>query len=253
MTIRTPVLLLTTLALAAPAAANATVHVARGETVNEIKVLGDDVRVDGHVRGWVTVIDGSLVVGRTGSIGNASVIGGRLVTESGGRIRGEVFQFGGLWPQPDSWLALLTIGAVIRFLVVAVAVAAAELLAARPISSRLSGVAATRPLRTLLVGALAVFGLSAGSIVLALTVLGLPIAAAIWALLLVASVVGTSFVISAGGGERRVRRLALIVLAIPVLGDGLLILLAAVGLGALLTYLSDPRPTLAASRMAQSP
>ncbi len=255
MRMRASALLLTALALGAPAVANAAVHVARGQTVSEIKVFGDDVRVDGLVRGWVTVIDGSLVVGRNGSIGSASVIGGHLVTESGAQIRGEVFQFGGSWPQPDSWPALLVIGIVIliRLLLVAVAIAAAELLAARPISSRLATVAGTRPLRTLLVGALAAFGLSAGSIVLALTVLGLPIAAAIWALLLLSAVVGISFVIGAGGGDRRVRRLALIVLAIPLLGDGLLVLAATAGLGALLRYLSDYRPALPAGRTVHAP
>lgn len=224
------------LALGVPAAAAAAVRVQRGQTVGDLRVIGQDVRVDGRARGWVIVVDGDLTVGRSGTIGNATIIGGRLRLEPGARVGDEIFQLGGSWPQPDGWWVLLALGLALalRTVVVWLVVALAGLLARRPELASVGAAARTRPLRALAVGALAVFGLSAGSVLLALTLVGLAVAAALWGLLLLAAVVGVAFVLRAEASEPRLRRVVLAALALPVLGDGLLALASAVGLGALL-------------------
>jgi len=61
-----------------------------GQTIDEIVVVGGDLRVQGEVTGDAVVIDGDLILGETGRImGDALVTGGRLVNE-GGMVRGEM-------------------------------------------------------------------------------------------------------------------------------------------------------------------
>lgn len=236
------------LMLAAPAAAGATVRIPDGQVVQDVRVIGDDVLVEGHARGHTIVVDGNLIVARGGRADNVAVIGGRLRTEPGGAVSGDVFQIGGSWPQPDGWplgviLALLVL---VRLAAVWAVVAAAALFAPREAVQRLGDAARARPLRTLSVGALAGLGASVGSVLLALSLVGLPIAAALWGLLLLAIVAGLSLMFAWEGGSARGRRITLAFLAIPVIGDGLALLAGAVGLGALLRYAGEGRATVAA-------
>jgi hypothetical protein len=61
-----------------------------GQTVDEIVVVGGDLRVRGQVTGDAVVVDGDLILEETGLIlGDALVTGGTLLNE-GGRVRGEM-------------------------------------------------------------------------------------------------------------------------------------------------------------------
>jgi hypothetical protein len=61
-----------------------------GEVVEDIVVVGGELRVRGEVRGNVVVVGGDLVLEPSGSIaGNATVTGGRVVNE-GGRVGGDI-------------------------------------------------------------------------------------------------------------------------------------------------------------------
>lgn len=230
-------------ALALPAVAAADVHIERGQTVGDVKVIGNDVRVDGTAHGWVTVIDGNLTIGRHGRIVNATVIGGRLVSEPGARVTGEVFEFGGRWPRLDSTHVLLLLGLLLalRVLLIWLVIVVAHLLAARPFVDALLASGRGRPLRTLVVGSLAGLGLGAASVLLALTVLGLIVALAIVGVLLVAATVGVALTLRALPHDKAPRTLA-VALAVPLIGEGLAALAAVAGLGVLLrhaTYTSD--------------
>ena len=100
-------------ALAVPASALAEVHIARGQSVNELRVLGDDVRVDGVLRN-VLVVDGNVIVGATGRLDGGVLISGRLRIEPGGRLSGDFTEIGGTWPHPRGWpLVLGLIGLLI--------------------------------------------------------------------------------------------------------------------------------------------
>src|SRR5439155_1506829 len=80
-------------ALLVPAAAAASVHVPRGQTVQDLKVIGQSIRVDGRALHSVIVVGGNLVVGPTGQVANVTVIGGRLQVTPGARLSGDVYQF----------------------------------------------------------------------------------------------------------------------------------------------------------------
>jgi hypothetical protein len=221
------------LMLAAPAAAN--VHVARGQVVDELRVLGQDVRIDGRARGPVVVIAGNLTVGPTGRAANVTVVGGRLETEVGGQLSGDVFQFGGSLPDVSGWrllavlLALLALRTALVWLGVAAALPLARARQLRP----LVGVLRERPARTLLAGILAASGLLAVSVLLAITVVGAPAALMILGALSLAMLVGAAVAIGAIDPPPR-RRSIFVALAIPLLGDALLALAAAIGVGTLL-------------------
>ncbi len=66
-----------------------------GETVEDIVVVGGDLRVRGEVTGDAVVVGGNLILEPGGSVlGDAVVTGGEIV-DNGGRIRGEMRMLGG--------------------------------------------------------------------------------------------------------------------------------------------------------------
>ena len=229
--------------LAVPASALAEVHIARGQSVDELRVLGDDVRVDGVLRN-VLVVDGNVIVGPTGRLEAGVLIGGRLRIEPGGRLSGEFTEIGGTWPHPGGWPLAIGLAGLLIFRGFAVwwLVRVAVVLARFDLARRLVDVARARPLRSLLVGALCGFGLAAGTLVLALSVLGLAVALALAGVLIVGSVVGVSMALAALGTDAEPHRLVLVPLLLPVLGDALLALASVAGLGALLRYAADVEP-----------
>lgn len=232
-------------ALAAPASALAEVRIPSGQSVEELYVLGDDVRVDGVLRN-VLVFDGNVTVGPTGRLDGGVLIGGRLRIEPGGRLSGEFTEIGGTWPHPEGWpLTLGLIGLLVfRSLAVWWLVRITVVLARFELTSSLLSVTRARPLRSLLVGALAGFGLAAATLVLALSVVGLAVALALAGVLIVGSVVGVSMALAALGTEAEAEphKLVLVPLLLPVLGDALLALASVAGLGALLRYAADAEP-----------
>lgn len=238
-------------ALAFPASSFAEVQIARGQSVDELRVFGDDVRVDGRL-GNILVVDGDVVVGPTGRLEGGVLIGGRLRTEPGGQVSGELAEIGASWPHLAGWqVAVGLIGLLIfRSFAVWWLVRIAAMLARFELARRFVNAARARPLRSLLVGALAGFGLAAGTLVLALSVLGLAVALALAGVLVAGSVVGVSMTLAALAPEAEPRKLVLGALLLPGLGDALLALASVVGLGALLRYAGDIEPTVHSVRSA---
>lgn len=230
-------------ALAGAAPATAAVYVPRGQTVDEVKVLGEDVRVDGRVRGSVVVVGGKLHVGKSGEVANVTVILGKLTTERGARVEGDVFQFGTGLPVLEGWLLVLVLALllVLRTLLVSLIVASGALLAAKTQVLTLNETVRARPVRTLTIGALLCASLTALSILLALTVIGLVATVALLGVLVLATVTGVAMALAALDADRRARRLALVALLVPIVGDALGALATVIGLGALLRHFSGPR------------
>ena len=228
------------LVLAGPALAN--VQVPRGTTVNEIRVLGQDVRVDGRARGPVLIVGGNLTVGPTGQASDVTVIGGSIRTAPGGRLGGDVFQFGGEIPDLSGWRLAAAVGGavIIRALLVWLLVAAARALAAARQLDGLSAAIASGPARALVPGARAALGGVALVALLALTVVGIPVALMLLGLLLVGVVLGLALALPALP-HKTGRRTLLLWLAIPAIGDTLLALAAAVGVGGGLRALGTGR------------
>lgn len=231
---------LAALIVAAPAAAN--VHISHGQTVNEIRAIGQDVRVDGNARGPVIIIGGNLTVGPHGQAANITVIGGAIRSEPGSRLRGDVFQFGGAIPEINGWLlavVLLSLLAV-RALLACGAVTLGRKLARTRYQPILSSIARDRPTRLFTAGILATAGLLAFSIICLITIAGALVTLIIWGLLIAALIVGIS-VLDEPVSEMGFGRGIYGAVAVPVIGDALLALALTVGVGVILRRLSSSR------------
>lgn len=228
------------LGLLAPSTAAAELRLGSGQPTG-VKAVGEDVRVEGHVSGRVIVLDGDLIVGPRGTVEDAVVVGGKIRTAPGGRISGEVFHVGGRWPRLQGWqvAAGLLLLILARLVLVWVLVEAATQVAARGLAGWLSAAARVQPLKTLGVGALAVFGVGAAALAAALTVVGLPVSAAMIGILLAATVLGIAEFLHAADPSPRGRRLVAVALALPLAGDAFAALAAIVGMGAALRQLAD--------------
>jgi hypothetical protein len=236
-----------TAALAAAAPALANVRISQGQTVNEIRVIGQDVTVDGVAHGPVIVIGGNLTVGRHGHVSNVTVIFGAVHAAPGAQLGGDVFQFGGPTPELTGWLLILVL--LLLYAARTGLYAAAILLGNRLSRTRyqhaLVTLARERPGRTVIAGILATVGLLALSAIALLTIAGAFVALIIWALLLIALIAGLAAV-AEPLREMRLKRGAYLIAAIPVIGDALLALTMAIGVGLLLRRLSAQRSPQAA-------
>lgn len=240
-------LLIAALGAATPAMAN--VHVSRGQTVNEIRVIGQDVTVDGVAHGPVIVIGGNLTVGPHGRVANVTVIFGAVHAAPGAKLAGDVFQFGGQTPDLNGWLlvAALLLAYAARTMLYGVAIWLSRRLAQTRYQPALLALARERPGRTVIAGVLASVGLLALSAIALLTIAGILVACIIWGLLLVALIVGLA-VVAEPLAELRLNRSVYLMAAIPVIGDAALALATAIGVGVALRKLSSqrsPQPALA--------
>ena len=228
--------------LATAASALADVHVPRHQVVNELRVVGQDVTIDGTARGPVFVVGGNVSVGPTGQAANVTVIAGQIRTAPGAQLHGDVFQFGGPLPELNGWrlaaavLAALALRTLLAWLVVRVGLRFAAIRHVQPLALAFRD----RPGRTATAGVLAAAGLIALSLLLLLTVVGIPIALMIWGLLIVAVPLGVATLSRLLPDLPRGRSL-LLVASIPLVGDALLALAMAVGTGALLRVIARAR------------
>jgi hypothetical protein len=231
---------------AAPALGD--VHVARRQVVKELRVVGQDVNIDGTAQGPVFVVGGNVSVGAHGQAANVTVIGGQIRTAPGARLRGDVFQFGGPTPELKGWglVGALLVALVIRTLLVLLVVGAGMRFAAtrhiRPLAEALR----ERPTRTVIAGVLASAGLIALSLLLLLSLVGIPITLMIWGLLIITVPLGLATLRELLPELPAGRGLALAA-GIPLLGDALLALAMAIGTGALLRVLARARLDIDAS------
>jgi len=234
------------LATAAPALAD--VQVAQHQVVNELRVVGQDVTIDGTARGPVFVIGGNVSVGTSGQAANVTVIGGQIRTAPGAQLHGDVFQFGGPSPELNGWslAAALLAALALHTLLVWIVVRAGMRLAATRHVQPLADALRERPARTAGAGVLASAGLLALSFLLLLTVVGMPIALMIWGLLIITVPLGVATLSDLLPELPRGRALVLIA-AIPLVGDALLALAMAVGTGALLRVIARASPDVDAA------
>lgn len=232
--------MLAALIASAPAAAN--VHVSRGQTVNEIRVIGQDVTVDGVARGPVIVIGGNLSIGPHGEAANITVIAGTVRAAPGSRLRDDVFQFGGPTPELNGWLL---VAALLGFLalrtgVVFGAVALGRRLAESRYQTSLSAAASDRHGRLLAAGILAAAGLLALSVICLLSIAGLLITLIIWGFLLIGLITGIA-ALAEPIREMRLQRATDVLVSVPLIGDALLSLALVVGVGVLLRRLTTSK------------
>ncbi len=221
--------------------AQADVHVPRGEVLREIHVVGSDVRLDGTVTGQAVVVGGDLVLGATGRVHSADLLVGNLRAAPGAHVSGRVLQVGGALPRPRgprAWI-FIAVALALRSLLGWLILQAALLAAPRRLLAELTEATGEAPLRTLIGGGLGGVGLVSAAVLTSVSVIGLPVAAALVGLLLSGSVAGMAIALrSAGPG--RPGRLMLVALLVPVLGEALGSLATVVGLGGLMRVLGSP-------------
>jgi hypothetical protein len=231
------------LGLLAPSAALAEVHVRAGQHVGRMTVFADDVRIDGTAGGAVTVVGGDLIVGPGGRVdGRAVVLGGHARLAPGSHVDGDVFQVSSPLDLPGGWALFAVLSAALlgRAILAWLVMQLAQLLLRERHVSTVAREALAYPVRTLLVGVLAGFGIGAASLLLAITLLGLVAAAALWGLLLAAGVVGMSIVLAELGGDARASRLLGLALFLPLIGEALSSLATVAALGALIRTAARP-------------
>lgn len=65
------------------------VHIQAGRTVDEAVAFGENIRIDGTVRGDVTAVGGEITIGSSGRVlGDAVAFGGSITILDGGELRG---------------------------------------------------------------------------------------------------------------------------------------------------------------------
>jgi hypothetical protein len=230
--------------LVLPATAMADTVVPAGRTVVEITVIGEDVVLDGTSAGSVIVVDGDVTIGPHGrAMDGVTLIGGRLTTAPGSRIRGDVFQFGGPIPHPSGWTLVGMLAALLaaRTAVVWLIVRIARILEPWPTAAAMLAASRRRPIRSGVVGALLAAGGLAAGVLLALVVVGLIFAAALAGVVLLATSLGVSFALAGVRHDPRHATTIALALALPLIGDALLALACIVGLGAAFHYVVDER------------
>lgn len=227
----------------ASASAAADTVIPAGHSVVEVTTVGEDVQLNGTSAGSVIVIDGNLTMGPHATAGHGvTVIGGRLTVTPGATIHGDVLQLVGPLPHPSAWILLAIVAALIacRLVVVWLILRIAHILELWATTTRMLAASQRRPLRSALVGALLAAGTLAAGLLLALSVVGLPFAAALAGALLMAAALGVAFAMQ-GIHDKAHRRTIAVALAIPLIGDALLAIATLVALGAAFHYVVDER------------
>jgi hypothetical protein len=170
------------------------VRVERDEEVSDAAiVIGGSLTIDGRVRDGVLVVGGDLHLSSTADVrGDIVLVGGQITRDAGARQYGTVnyVSFGDWWRREFGWLPVIRFGEVSRWLSLAGTVARVSvlgvlmvlmLLVARAPVARVGRAVLAEPLRAFVIGfAAEVFFvpfLIAGSIGLALTIIGIPFVA----------------------------------------------------------------------------
>ena len=170
------------------------VRVERDEEVSDAAiVIGGSLTIDGRVRDGVLVVGGDLHLSSTADVrGEIVIVGGQITRDAGARQYGTVnyVSFGDWWRREFGWLPVIRFGEVGRWLSLAGTVARVSvlgvlmvlmLLVARAPVARVGRAVLAEPLRAFVIGfAAEVFFvpfLIAGSIGLALTIIGIPFVA----------------------------------------------------------------------------
>jgi len=241
--------------VAAPSLPTDAMVVGATQQLGEVVVVGRSLEIRGTVRESVLVVDGDLTVLPGGRVGkDVAVLGGQVTLAPGARVGGAVVQAGDrlawLTPRTGLWLLLAYKAAT------ALLILLGGLLAVVLFPRRLDGVgraARAAPLRIALAGLLGYLVAALAVVLLAITVIGLPLALALLVATLLAGlagVAGASLAIgerlqAAGwrGQEPAITGLGILALLslVPVLGEALLALLGVLGLGAVLVALAAAR------------
>lgn len=170
------------------------VRVERDEEVSDAAiVIGGSLTIDGRVRDGVLVVGGDLHLSSTADVrGEIVIVGGQITRDAGARQYGTVnyVSFGDWWRREFGWLPVIRFGEVSRWLSLAGTVARVSvlgvlmvlmLLVARAPVARVGRAVLAEPLRAFVIGfAAEVFFvpfLIAGSVGLALTIIGIPFVA----------------------------------------------------------------------------
>ena len=170
------------------------VRVERDEEVTDAAiVVGGNLTVDGRVRNGVVVVGGDLRLSSTADVrGDITVVGGTIARDPGARHSGgtNYVSFGQWWSRELGWWPSIRLGEFGRWLLLAGTLARVSALAvlmlmllviARAPVARVGRAAVAQPVRNFLIGLAAeVFFvplLSATSIGLAITIIGIPFVA----------------------------------------------------------------------------
>ena len=235
--------------------------VREGEVVNDVVTMGGDAQVDGTVLGDVVTMGGDLAVGPNGDVrGDLVTMGGEVAQAQGSQTGGEVVVLDGSHPSVafrpdfgghhhDSGLGAF-VADTLESLVSYGLLFVLGLLLMGVARERLDGLQLAivrQPLRALGYGLLALFAAAVTIVILVVTIIGIPAAVVLavglpFALYVglagAATVIGAAIPASALSGKPVLQLLAgcgalFVAGLVPFVGDILVAVAAAIGLGAL--------------------
>jgi hypothetical protein len=170
------------------------VAVEEGEVVDEVAAYGYDVIVEGRVLGDATSFGGDVVVVGKGKVdGDATSFGGEVVVEDGGVVRGDRVSFADDADYEDAGTIAGALSSLYHRVVLLLSFAGAGVLLVGLVPSRITRIAEMveeHPFGTFAAGVLATAFLGIGSLLFAITILGLPIAFLLLAVLGLAWLMG---------------------------------------------------------------
>jgi cytoskeletal protein CcmA (bactofilin family) len=151
------------------------VVVGQDAQVNSLDLAAGDVRIDGTVTGDATVAGETITLGPTAQVGGAVRYDGTLIEESGSVVSGPIVQESAVQVGPVTGVTIPGWIPTVYFAAVGL-LAAVVLLALFPrFSDGVAQTAVSHPLRSGGAGLLALIGVPIGLVLIALTIVGIPL------------------------------------------------------------------------------
>ncbi|MGV3487299.1 MAG: hypothetical protein ACO1OC_01760 [Tuberibacillus sp.] len=156
--------------------------VTKDQTVDNVVVFGNDAVIKGHVRGSVIVIDGDLSIEKTAKVKDVVlVIGGKILEENGAKVSDEVFNIafgnGASLGFIVAGIMLITSWSLrLGFSLLCIVIVVLTMLIMRGKTNIFESVFKRKPLRIILIGAVASVLTLVIGILLAVTIIGISVA-----------------------------------------------------------------------------
>ncbi len=197
-------------------------RIGKDEVVHNVSVMGGNVRIEGRITGDLSVIGGNAEVAQTAIVeGDVSVTGGRIELEPGAQLEGDVTVLGGSVEGLDSakiegsvkldpsegpnkasfaTRAVHRISESLRNAAMLFIIGCIFTALAGERADKLRASIAERPMKSIALGVVGFFGSLLVLALIAITIVGIPVAAlgALVALLLVFSATASTFIVIGG-------------------------------------------------------
>lgn len=165
-------------------------------TMDTVIVIGGNAYIDGHVKEDVVVLNGNAILSSTASVRErVIVLGGNMETENGAYIGKGVFQIGGNYAPAATLAGAGLLIVLLGFINIAITITVILIPAViawfcKNRVQEMSDIVQTSPVKVVIVGFLGGLAVATLSLVLSITIIGIPLALALLAAVLAVSLYG---------------------------------------------------------------